>query len=650
MLLSTTRLLNRISIQKKVLPTFQRALFSSEEISSLPRESMFYDVVVVGAGPAGLASAIRLKQLSQQHGKDLSVCVLEKGSEVGAHILSGNVFEPRAFNELFPDWQAMDNAPPLTTKAKEDAFLFLTSETSSFAMPHFLNLPTLNNEGNYIISLSQLMRWMAQQAEELGVEIYPGFAASEVLYDQEGSVRGVATRDMGIAKDGSMKDSFERGVELRARQTIFSEGSRGSCSEQVVEHFNLREGKDMQSYGIGLKEVWEVPEANVRPGFIQHSLGFPLQDSIWHNPYGGSFLYHMEPNLVLVGFVVGLNYKDPNITPYKEFQRFKIYLDIAKHLKGGKCISYGARVLNEGGLFAIPKLTFPGGVLAGCSAGFMNGAKVKGSHTAMKSGMVAAESIFENLTSQFEESVEEQGFILSNDMSAEAKAELLEDLPEEQRESMLQAHEPALETASYQTNIEQSWIWEELKLVRNMHGGFKWGLLPGLIHAGITQLFTRGMEPYDLRKPNPTSTDAEETVAQQDLETSAPYQYLKDPKTKDKFKQPLEYDGELTFDLLTNLQRAGTFHDHDQPSHLRIKPEKRHVPISESFEKYGGIEQKFCPAGVYEYVTNEDSKETELVINAQNCIHCKTCSIKSCQEFIDWTVPEGGGGPNYTVM
>lgn len=534
-------------------------------------------------------------------------------SEIGAHILSGNVFDPKAMHELFPDmavgasgsdedWtkQLLETQESYATPVQEDEFLILSEGGGSWNIPQLLLPPQLHNHGNYIVSLSQICRFLAAQAEELGVEIYPGFSASEVLLHPETqAVEGIATRDVGLDKQGQPKATFERGVELKARQTLFAEGARGSCSEWLMNHFQLRKGKHPQTYGLGVKEVWQVPEENFRPGLVQHTLGYPLQSGPFDKVFGGSFLYHQEPDLVLIGLVIGLDYANPYINPYQEFQRWKTHPAIKKHIQGGTCISYGGRVLNEGGFHSIPKLTFPGGALLGCSAGFLNAVKIKGSHTAMKSGMLAAEAAFDALK-DLETPVAETG-------------ELPEGLA-------------PVELTSYSDAVEKSWIHKELYEVRNAHEAFsRWGVGGGLVYSGLTTHITKGREPWTLHH---TTTDSEATGKSQEF-------------------KPIDYpppDGVVTFDLLTNLQRSGTYHADDQPSHLRIKPELGDIPENVSLQVYGGPEQRFCPAGVYEYV------EEKLVINSQNCIHCKCCSIKTPKEYIEWTVPEGGGGPQYQVM
>lgn len=526
------------------------------------------------------------------------MCVVEKGAEVGSHIVSGNVFEPRALDELLPNWKELD--APIHTPVEEDAFLFVT-EDKSLKLPNFLLPPEQHNHGNYIISLSKLTRWLGAQAEEAGVEIYAGFSASEVLYGDDGAVKGIATRDVGIGKDGKPKSTFARGMELRGRVTLFGEGCRGSCSEEIMAKYNLREGKQPQTYGLGIKEVWRIPKAQHKPGYVQHTLGWPLQQSAMDKTFGGSFMYHMEDDLVQIGIVVGLDYENPYLNPYEEFQRFKTHPEIKKYLDGGECVQYGARCLNEGGYHAIPKLTFPGGGLIGCSAGFLNGVKIKGTHTAMKSGMLAAEATYAALTATDAEPVSSTGEI--------------------------NAEEPAADISSYEDALESSWVADELKAVRNVHAAFHNGTLPGLLYAGLNAFVLKGKEPWTIDNKLP---DSAKTRPAKDF---APIEY---PKP----------DGKLTFDLLSNLQRSGTNHSHDQPAHLRIKVEHADVPSKESLPVYAGPEQRFCPAKVYEYTDGSEANGVpQLVINAQNCVHCKCCSIKMPKEYINWTVPEGAGGP-----
>lgn len=530
------------------------------------RERMEFDCVVVGAGPSGLSAAIRLKQLKP----DLSVCVLEKGSEVGAHILSGAVFEPRSLNELIPDWKV--KGAPLHTEAKDDNFLYLT-EQRSFRLP---TPPTMHNAGNYIISLGNLCRWLASQAESLGVEIFAGFAAAEVLYDGD-RVIGVATGDMGIGKDGQPTDSYTPGVELVVRQTIVAEGCRGSLTRILAERFALREDCDPQVYGIGFKELWEVDPAKHQQGKIIHTIGWPLKS----DTYGGSFCYHIENNQVVVGLVVGLDYANPHLSPFEEFQRFKTHPLIRPLLEGGRRLSYGARAISAGGFQAIPKLTFPGGVLVGDTAGFLNVPKLKGSHTAMKSGMLAAEAVVEALE------------------SGEAEA------------------------AHYPEKIRQSWLWQELYEVRNIKPAFKWGLFPALAYSALDTYLFRGRAPWTFHhKPDHLR-----------LKPAAECQPIAYPKP----------DGKLTFDRLSSVFVSNTNHAENQPAHLKLKDPS--VPIAVNLKRFDAPEQRYCPAGVYEIVEGP-----ELRINAQNCIHCKTCDIKDPTQNIVWTVPEGGGGPNYPNM
>jgi electron-transferring-flavoprotein dehydrogenase len=535
-----------------------------------PRESMEFDVVIVGAGPAGLSAAIRLKQVAPA----LGVCVVEKGGEVGAHILSGAVLEPRALNELLPDWQAM--GAPVLTAATDDRFLFLT-ESRSFKLP---TPPQMNNHGNYIVSLGNVCRWLAQQAEALGVEIYPGFAASEVL-ERDGRVIGIATGDMGIGKDGQPTENFARGMELHATYTLFAEGCRGSLSKRLIERFGLRDGHDPQTYAIGIKELWEIPAAGHRPGLIEHSIGWPLSS----DTYGGSFLYHFGDNLVSYGFVVGLDYSNPWLSPFDEMQRFKTHPDVRKHFEGGRRISYGARALNEGGLQSIPKLAFPGGALIGCAAGFVNVPKIKGTHTAMKSGMLAAEAVA----------------------------------------AALAGDRPAT-PASYEEALKQSWVWEELSGVRNIRPAFaRFGMWGGLAYSALDTYLLRGRAPWTLHHTHPDNTTLREAA-------SAP---------------PIAYprpDGKLTFDRLSSVFISNTNHDENQPAHLHLRQPE--LAISVNWEKFRSPETRYCPAGVYEIV-GADEGRPQLQINAQNCVHCKTCDIKDPTQNIDWVTPEGGGGPSY---
>ena len=545
----------------------------------MERESMEFDVVIVGAGPSGLAAAIRLRQLAGD--SDLSVCVIEKGSEVGAHILSGAVIEPRALEELIPDWR--ERNAPLTTKARDDRFLMLT-RSRSIRLP---TPPQMHNSGNYIGSLGSLCRWLAEQAEALGVEIYPGFAAAEVIYTDEGAVRGVATGDMGVSRDGKPGTNHTIGVELLGRQTVFAEGCRGSLTKGLFERFSLRDGVDPQSFGIGIKELWEVAPGRHAPGRIVHTVGWPLDRAT----YGGSFLYHLENNQVSVGFVIGLDYRNPHLSPFDEFQRFKTHPSIRPTFEEGRRIAYGARALNEGGFQSIPKLSFPGGVLVGCTAGFMNVPKIKGSHTAMKSGMIAAECVFDALT---------------DDDKAEGVSEV----------------------ALYDTALRSSWIYDELRAVRNIRPAFRRGLWFGMAYSALDTFVFRGRAPWTLRQHADHGT----------LQKAADAPKIDYPKP----------DGEITFDKPSSVFLSNTNHEEDQPVHLRLKNDA--VAIQVNLADYNAPEERYCPAGVYEILRDEGGTNPRLQINAQNCVHCKTCDIKDPTQNIDWTVPEGGGGPNYPNM
>jgi len=543
----------------------------------MEREAMEFDVVIVGAGPAGLSAAIRLRQLAQEAERDVTVCVIEKGSEVGAHIMSGAVLEPHALEELFPDWK--ERGAPLHTPASDDRLMLLT-EQRAIRLP---TPPQMRNDGNYIISLGNLCRWLGAQAEELGVEVYPGFAAAELLYTDDGAVRGVATGDMGIGADGEQTENYQQGVELHARQTIFAEGCRGSLTKELTARHDLRDGVDPQTFGIGIKELWEVAPDQHHQGRVVHSIGWPLDSGT----YGGSFLYHLEDNQVSVGFVIGLDYTNPHLSPFEEFQRFKTHPAVRPTFAGGRRIAYGARALTEGGFQSVPKLSFPGGLLVGCAAGFMNVPKIKGSHTAMKSGMLAAESVFESL---------------SGDGSAEC--------------------------ADYGERIRQSWLWDELKAVRNIRPSFRWGLWLGMAYSAIDTYLLRGRAPWTLHH----HADHDR------LRKAADAPVIDYPKP----------DGEVSFDRNSSVFISNTNHEENQPSHLRLADDS--VPIDVNLALYDAPEQRYCPAGVYEILRDDDGGNPRLQVNAQNCVHCKTCDIKDPRQNINWTVPQGADGPNYPNM
>ncbi len=556
---------------------------------------MEYDVVIVGGGPAGLAAAIRLKQLAAAQGRETSVCLLEKGSEVGAHILSGAVIDPKGLDELIPDWKAQ--GAPLDTPVTDDRFLILTAD-KSWRIPNGLLPPLMNNHGNYIASLGNVCRWLGQQAEALGVEIYPGFPAAEVLFDERGAVRGVATGDMGVAKDGTHKSEFQQGMELHAKYTLFAEGCRGSLSQELMQRFNLRDGVEPQKYGIGLKELWQVEAGRFHKGLVVHSQGWPLDSRTG----GGSFLYHFGDGLVSVGFVVHLNYENPHLSPYDEFQRFKTHPAIRDTFAGGKRLGYGARAINEGGLQSVPKLAFPGGALIGCSAGFVNLPRIKGSHNAMKTGMLGAEAAFAAL--------------------AEGRG----------RDTL----------STLEESWRKSWVYEDLWKVRNVKPGLKWGMIAGSAHGGLhmwlNDLGLGKLVGWTLRHGKPDH---------ESLRPAAEMPRIDYPK----------YDGTLTFDKLSSVFVSNTNHEENQPGHLQLRDTA--IPVAVNLATYDGPEQRYCPAGVYEFVAESspppagegsEVRGKRLQINAQNCVHCKTCDIKDPRQNIHWVTPEGGGGPSYANM
>ncbi|WP_050460689.1 electron transfer flavoprotein-ubiquinone oxidoreductase [Herbaspirillum autotrophicum] len=550
-----------------------------------PREAMEYDVVVVGGGPAGLSAAIRLKQLAAESGKEVNVCVLEKGSEVGAHILSGAVMDPQAISELFPDWK--ERGAPLNTPVTEDRFLFLGAskalKTPSWALP-----ACFQNHGNYIVSLANVTRWLGQQAEALGVEIFPGFPAAEILYNDDGSVKGVATGNMGVDRHGQPTAAFQLGMELHAKYTFFAEGARGHLGKQLISKYQLDAGKDPQTYAIGIKEIWEIDPKMHKAGLVVHTAGWPLD----RGTYGGSFLYHLENNQVAVGYVVGLAYDNPYLSPYEEFQRYKTHPEIRKFFEGGKRLGYGARAITAGGLQSLPKLTFPGGVLIGCDAGFLNASRIKGSHAAIKTGMLAAQAAFDALNGE-------------------------------------RQHD---ELTAYPVAFEQSWLHEELYKARNFKPSMSKGLYTGTLLVGIDQVLFGGKAPWTLHHKH---------ADHECLKPASDFTPISYPKP----------DGKLTFDRLSSVFISNTNHAEDQPIHLTLKDPS--VPVNVNLARYAGPEARYCPAGVYEFVKNDDGNGNgadRLQINAQNCVHCKTCDIKDPTQNIVWVTPEGGGGPNYSAM
>ncbi|MCS5563751.1 MAG: electron transfer flavoprotein-ubiquinone oxidoreductase [Oleiphilaceae bacterium] len=550
----------------------------------MERESMEFDVLIVGGGPAGLSAACRVMQLAQEAGEELTVCVVEKGSEIGAHILAGTVFEPTALNELFPDWK--EKGAPLNTPVTRDDIFLLKNQEKATKIPNGFVPKNMHNHGNYIISLGNLCRWLAEQAEQLGVEVYPGFAASETIIE-DGQVKGIITGDMGVARDGSEKDGYMPGMELRAKYTLFTEGCRGHLGKRLINDFKLDEGKDPQHYGIGIKELWDIDPAKHEPGLVVHTTGWPLNES---GSTGGSFLYHLENGQVYVGLITDLSYSNPHLSPFEEFQRLKLHPEITKYLEGGKRVSYGARAISKGGYNALPKMSFPGGLLLGCDAGTLNSSKIKGSHTAMKSGLLGAEAVFE----------------------------------------ALKEGKNGEEITSFQQRFEDSWLYKELYAERNfgpaMH---KFGNVVGGAIAFFEQNILRGSLPITFH------------------DTVPDYATLKPASESKKISYP-KPDNKLTFDRLSSVFISNTNHEEDQPVHLKLTDPD--IPLNENLPKYDEPAQRYCPAGVYEVVEKDDGSGKKFQINAQNCVHCKTCDIKDPAQNINWVTPEGGGGPNYPNM
>ena len=541
----------------------------------MAREVMKYDVVIVGAGPSGLATAIKLKQIDS----NLNVCILEKGAEVGAHILSGNVFETKALDELLPNWK--DEGAPIKTKVSKEKFLFL-SKNKSLSWPTWLLPSVQKNHSNYIISLANLCRWLAEQAEKLGIEIFPGFPASEILYKEDGSVKGVVTLDMGLDKDGNKKDTYEQGMELHAKVTVFAEGCRGHLGKNLIKKYHLDQGKDPQQFGIGFKEIWEVSENQHQEGLVMHTVGWPLDNKT----YGGSFVYHAEKKQIFIGYVVGLDYQNPHLSPFDEFQRFKTHSAIRKMLEGGKRISFGARALIEGGIQSLPKMYMPGALLIGCDAGTLNMPKIKGSHTAIKSGIIAAETIIEHIKNNTDLSI-------------------------------------------YETKFKKSWAFKELYAARNVKPSFRWSLILAILFTGLDQILFRGRLPFTLKHKH------------------ADHETLKSVSQMPKIDYP-KPDGKISFDKTSSVYLTGTNHAENQPVHLQLKDSN--LPINYTLKEFDEPAQRYCPVGVYEVQRDKDNQNPKFVINSQNCIHCKTCDIKEPSQNITWVVPEGGGGPRYGNM